>query len=462
VKVLAAPRILWRAAVLLAGLLCAGAAVAAAQPAAAPRAPADSSFESYIAGLRDSSHAFFMGDTLAFDTTGTDSLDRLFRAHPELAPQRAGGEYDDRRMGGENSPLLRINTKEGLYAGARLQLGGTGRWPGGLSGMAGWSFRLHESRFAAGWSRTVGGDNWALSGHISAYRSTEGIDAAQVEPDPLLEGPQPRARRDEMYFRREGWRARALLRTRTLAFEAQYRDEQAHWLEYPGTDSGPVYSPGLPGLGATYVPANRVVPGTVRALAGTVALGSQATDGLLKARFEHAGFGGKFDFNRTRVSAARLLRLGSVGLLALQAEWSAADSGAPYQELSFAGGSTALQGYPAGFLCGRQMYLGRATLLVGPDILASLKVKHPAWLPLSLGLFAETGAVPALQPGDGLNPRRPSGGSWASDVGVGLWYRPGLPDPFNYVKLSAAVPVGPFGDHKVRWTLAWGRLLDWF
>jgi hypothetical protein len=437
--------------------LSCGAARAQAGPGpsgASGGSAADSSLGAYLSSLRDSTHAFFAGDTLAFDTTATDSLDRVFREHPELAPKRARGEYDDRRQGSENSPLLRLNRLEGLFLGSRLQLHGTQGWPGALSAATGRSFGLHEGRYALGWTRAFGDEERTLSLHLSAYRSTEYLDARQVEPEPLMAGPELRARRDEMNYRREGWRARAVLRTTWLALEGQYRDEQAHPLDYPGGFSELL-------LNGTALD-RRSAPGTVRALGAAVALGAQGVDGLLKAGFEHAGLGGRFEFNRVRVDAARLFRVGSSGLLALQAEWSAADSGAPAQERFYAGGSTALQGYPVGALAGRQMYLGRATLLLGPDVLASARIPHPKWLPLSLALFAETGAVPEVPPGGGLSPRKPAGDAWASDVGVGLWYRPGLPDPFGYLKFSAALPVGPRSDHKVRWTLTWNRLLDWF
>jgi hypothetical protein len=436
-------------------VLAQGTAGGPAPPAPPPaNAAADTSLDAYLSGLRDSTHVFFRGDTLVFDTTATDSLDRLYRQHPELAPRQPRGEFDARRAGSENSPLMRIDEVEGLYTGARLQLNGSGRGPGALAGTAGWSFGLHEARYALGWTRSFGGEDRALAVHLSAYRSTQGLDAAQVEPEPLLAGPRLPAARDELWFRREGWRARALARTRWLAFEASYRDEQAHPLEYPGSFSGLLVN-GSP-------QDRRSLPGTVRALGAAVALGSRGVDGLLRAGFEHAGLGGKFEFDRVRVNAARMFRIGSVGLLALQAEWSSADSGAPAQERFYAGGASALQAYQVGALAGRQMYLGRATLLLGNDVLALAHVPHPRWLPLSLGLFAETGAVPDLPPGAGLSPRKPRGDAWASDVGVGLWYRPGLPDPLSYLKFSASMPVGPHNDHRVHWTLTWGRLLDWF
>ena len=430
-----------------------GTAPAGSAAAARPAAP-DTGLDAYLASLADSTHAFFRGDTLTFDSTGTDSLERLYRQHPELGPKQPRGEYDDRRAGSENSPLVRVNRLEGVVSAARAQLNGTGKGPGALSATAGWSFGLHEARYALGWTRAFGDEDRSLSVHASAYRSTERLDIAQVEPDPLVAGPRLEPRRDELCFRREGWQARALLRTGWLAVEGRYRDEQAHPLPYPGGFDGPLIS----GTAAD----RRSTPGTVRALGGAVALGAQGTDGLLKVGFEHAGMGGAFTFNRVRVDAARLVRVGSLGLLAVQAEWSAADTGAPAQERFYAGGSTALQGYPAGSLAGRQMYLGRAVLLLGSDVLATAHLPHPRWLPLSLALFGETGAAPEVPADRGLSPTRPRGAAWASDAGVGLWYRPGLPDPGSYLKLSAAVPLGPASDGRVRWTLTWNRLLDWF
>lgn len=438
-------------AAVVAGLLTL-AAGGEARAQAAPAAP-DTSFQSYLASLADSSRAVFGSDTLEFDTTGVDSLGRFYTEHPELAP-RTPRDFDPRAQGSENAPVTRLSRAEGQFAGARLQLNGIERGPGALSLEGGYSFGQKQGRYAMGFTRAVRTDDLAFSAHLSAYRSTDHLDALQAEPDPIFRSPRLVDRPTSVKFRRDGWRARALLQRRLFSLEGTWRDEQAHTMGYPGGFDYYL-------LGGT-PDSRRAVPGTVRALAGSVALGASPEDGMFKARYEHAGFGGKFEFNRVRVDLGRTFRVGSSVLFGFQAEWSAADSGAPAQELSYAGGGHGLQGYDVGAIQARQLYLGRAVALIGPDILQTLRIPHPSLLTLSLALFAEVGAAPVLKGGDGIRPQKPAGGDWVSDVGIGLWHGPGIIDPNAYLKLSAAVPVGPRSDHKVKWAFTWTRMLDWF
>ncbi len=433
-------------------VLAAAALAGGARAQSAPSA-ADTSFHSYLGGLSDSSRAMFGADTLDFDTTGVDSLGRYYAAHPELAPHTPR-DFDPRSQGSENAPVSRLSRVEGQFVGARLQLNGIERGPGALSLEGGYSFGQKQGRYAVGLTRAFRTEDQAFSLHLSGFRSTEHRDALQAEPDPGFRSPRLVQRPGDLAYRREGWRARALLQRRLFALEGTFRDEQAHSMGYPGDFKYYLLS-GTP-------ESRRAAAGTVRSLGGMLAFGASPEDGLIKARFDHAGFGGKFEFNRARLDLGRIFRVGSSALFALQAEWSAADSGAPAQELSYAGGGHGLQGYDAGALQARQLYLGRATAVFGPDILASLKIPHPSLLTLSLALFAEAGAAPALEPGDGLSPRKPAGGDWVSDVGAGLWYGPGLLDPEACMKLSAAVPLGPRSDHKVKWAFTWTRVLDWF
>lgn len=421
-------------------------------PPAPPPAP-DSSLHRYMSGLADSSHTWFGSDTLDFDTTGVDSLGKLYTEHPELAP-RQSRDYDPKAQGSENAPLVRVSAVERPFAGARLQLNGIERGPGALSLEGGYALGIKESRFAAGLTRAFSSNDMAFSAHLSAYRSTSHFDAVEVEPDPTFEGPRWKLRSAGLEDRREGWRARALLRTRSFALQGTWRDEQAHTLEYPGGFGGYLLS----GTPAT----RKTAPGTLRSLAASIGIGRQSVDALLRGEIEHAGFGGKFEFNRARLGVGRVFRIGVAALLGLEAEWSAADSGAPSQEQFYAGGSNSLSGWEFGSLQARQLYLGRATLVFGPDVLTSLRIPHPAILPISFATFVDVGAAPVLEASDGLSPRSPSSGDWRTSAGLGLWYAPGIPDPATYIKLSAAVPIGPQSDHRVKWSLTWSRLLDWF
>lgn len=427
--------------------------LAAARPGGAAPAASDTSLHRYISGLADSSHAWFGSDTLDFDTTGVDSLGRLYTAHPELAP-RPLRNYDPRASEGENAPVVRLSALERPFAGARLQLNGIERGPGALSLEGGYAVGIKESRFAGGLTRAYSNDVLALSAHLSAYRSTLHFDAFQVEPDPDFEGPRLVLRSLGLQDRREGWRARALVRTRLLAVQGVWRDEQAHDLKYPSGFKDYLLS-GTPA-------SRRASPGTLRSLTASVGLGRQAVDGVLRAEIEHAGFGGRFEYNRIRVGAGRIFRVGESALLGIQAEWSGADSGAPAQEQFYAGGAHSLSGWAFGSLQARQLYLGRATLLLGPDVLASLHIPHPALLPLSFATFVDVGAAPDLEPANGLSPKAPAGGDWRTSVGLGLWYSPGLVDPSSFIKLTAAQPIGPRSDHRLKWSLAWSRVLDWF
>ena len=257
-----------------------------------------------------------------------------------------------------------------------------------------------------------------------------------------------------MLYRREGWRARTLLQLRGVALETGFRDEQAHALA-PGRE----FRDGV--LSGTIL-SRLPIPGTARVLGGTLGLGTNVWNGRVRLSFDHGGFGGRFDFNRVRVEIGKGFRLWSFGIAGVQAEWAAADSGTPPQELFYIGGNRTLQGYPKGSVQARQLYLLRGQAALGDDILRTIHVPHPPFLAFSLGLFAETAAAPALDPGHGLGPERPRGGDWISDVGVGLWHRPGMLDPLSFLKFNAAIGVGKYTSHKVRYVLTFSRVVDWF
>jgi len=213
---------------LLAGALCVSAALLP-RLARAEGAPADTSLTRYLSGLSDSTHAYFKGDSMSFDTTGVDSLARYYQLHPEAAPKQPR-DYDPKRGASENAPLVRVTGVEGVVSGARVQLNGIERGPGALSAMVSRAWALHEGRYAVGWTRAASTAAWALSGHVSMYRSTEGLDALEVEPDGDFDAPRTVTRPGSLLFRREGWRLRGLFRTHAAALQLQFRDEQAHAL----------------------------------------------------------------------------------------------------------------------------------------------------------------------------------------------------------------------------------------
>src|SRR5262249_7370488 len=92
-----------------------------------------------------------------------------------------------------------------------------------------------------------------------------------------------------------------------------------------------------------------------------------------------------------------------------------------------------------------------------------LRAPLPAWLPLQVGAFAATGsawghdasgavAVPSARDW-------PHRSEWLSEAGVGLAWRPGLPDPLSVLRVEYAIPIGADG-RDAKLTVSYHRVVN--
>ena len=105
------------------------------------------------------------------------------------------------------------------------------------------------------------------------------------------------------------------------------------------------------------------------------------------------------------------------------------------------------------------MALAKLDLIGAQDLLALLRIPHPAALPLQGALFAASGAMWGRDPYTGTVVRGgdwPDRRDWLSEAGVSLLYNSAL---FPTLHLSYAWPIGPRAGEG-RWSVSFSRPLD--
>jgi hypothetical protein len=173
-------------------------------------------------------------------------------------------------------------------------------------------------------------------------------------------------------------------------------------------------------------------------------------------RFEARGQatidGGDFDYRRLRARLAGDLGLGRVASLVPELEYGRLWGDAIPQASFFLGGTANLRSLESRSFAGTGRGLGRLDLIFAPDLLSLAHLPHPAFLPIQGGLFAGSSAVWGRDPFGGPGSAEngwPDRGAWRSEVGVSLLYRPGLPDPSQFLRIDYARAVGPGDAHKL-------------
>jgi hypothetical protein len=162
--------------------------------------------------------------------------------------------------------------------------------------------------------------------------------------------------------------------------------------------------------------------------------------------------GSDFEYRRTRVAASGDIGLGSWGTIVPQVAYGRLTGEAVPQASFYLGGSRSIRSLSAGSRGGTGYAVGRLDVIGVTDVLETLHVPHPAFLPLQLGAFTAAGAVWGVDPFGG--PTRsgtdwPSSGDWVSEAGVSLIYQPGIPDPTTLIRVNYAVALGPAWESNV-------------
>jgi hypothetical protein len=428
-----------RAAARVGALALALAAALAAAPAAAQTAaaPAADSLGLFLQDLADSTDAYFGGRSVAFDTTGLDSL---LGARWNEARRRGG------RLGFRGLPVLLYHRATGVRLGAIGEI--IGPFPGVLRLGAEYGFSDQGGRYQVGWRGTL-------------WRSPQ----ARWRPDRFARariGDGPRVDLEVAYARE------------TLPFMPEHagRDYGGFQAFLAGTDEQDVYERrggeaaligwagdwrlslgirhaaeramplatdwSLLGRPEDVVPVDPAREETYTEPFGGVAFSRPDWDvmGMLDAR------GGGAERWRLRAALGKGFDLPGDLRAVLQGEAGAAPADAPRQRRFELGGARAVPSLQYGYGGGDHLLLASVALISGRDLLRRVGLRPPDFLVLQPELYAQAAAAwddPARRD---VVFATPPGGAWQGTAGFALLYPLGFPDPGNYFKVVFGWPVG--------------------
>ena len=436
-------------------------AVLVALAARAPRAhaqalaPSDSLLHAYVHSMSDSTDAWYGAAASPVDTAGLDSALAAGLARPR---GRQGGSGSNSARRGQHfswSPALGFNRADGGQLGAGLTLHLP--LPGQLSGRAQYTTGTHDLLGEGAW-----GTSWAvprlrsrLSFRIAAGRWSEAFDRDHYDPaystfKALLHGNDR-----HHYLRRDGFTSTLRLGGEAGLASIGWRDQLESSLPY--TTSWTLFG-GDPKL--TY--NSPAAFGRARELS----LQGDATIPHTRFRVNVAHWtseprlGSDFRYRRTRVTIGGDVSLGQHLALVPQATYGRLRGEALSQDAFFLGGATSLRTLERNQLAGTGQAFARVDLILVDDLRRLLHLPLPAWLPVQAGVFAASGslwgrdalrgaATPTLRDW----PRR---SDWLSEVGGGLAWRPGVPDPLAALRFEYTLPIGADA-RTAKFTLAFQR-----
>jgi len=156
--------------------------------------------------------------------------------------------------------------------------------------------------------------------------------------------------------------------------------------------------------------------------------------------------GSDFRYRRTRVIVGGDLSLGRHVALVPQATYGRLRGQVLPQEAWFLGGVKNLRTLERNELSGTGRAFARMDLLLVDQLGALLHLPLPAWMPLQVGAFAASGALWGHDAATGTAVASPRDGprreDWLSEVGLGLSWRYGIPDPLSALRFEYALPIG--------------------
>jgi hypothetical protein len=147
--------------------------------------------------------------------------------------------------------------------------------------------------------------------------------------------------------------------------------------------------------------------------------------------------GSDFEYRRVRAAAGLDVSLGRVASFVPQFAWARQTGDELPQAAFYLGGYGMLRSLPRNQLGGTGVALARLDLIGAQDLLALLRIPHPAALPLQGGVWPD---------------RR----DWLSEAGVSLLYSTAM---FPTLHCSYAWPIGPRGGEG-RWSVSFSRPFD--
>ena len=429
---------------LLACGLAASTPANASDPASA--AP-DSTLDGFLDQLADSTSQYFGVTAAPADTAGLDSALAYGLAHPHAPRARLRPSFN---------PDFSFNRVDGpVYTlGARL---GRASEVGELRAGASYASGPNDVLWQAHWTKLFGGEDGPWRFSAGGGLETETLDREPpnmwlVAASAFLIGND-----SQHYLRSEGFGCELQRELSFARLGVRYRDMD----ESPIATSAGWNLFHRPLSPYDNLPAFR---GRARELEYAANLRVDPLPIEAEAIYQTSGhgIGSDFEYRRTRVAASGNLGVGPWATLVPQVLYGRLTGQAVPQASFYLGGPNSLRSLPSGARGGTDYTLARIELIGADDVLETLHIPHPAFLPLQLGAFAGAGAVWGEDPFGG--PTRsggawPDASHWVSEAGVSVIYQPGIPNPTSLVRLHCAWPLGP-GGGPARFSLSFSPAMD--
>lgn len=437
-------------------LACATFAGLAAAPAAhAQGAPADTTIDAYVRAMADSTDAFFGLTAAAPDTAGLDSALSVGLAKPPGAASGPGFPLKPRL-----APRYAFNRALGAVLGGSVGVGASRGW-GSVSGWAdyanGPNFWLGGGNYSKRWGGAEDEDlNWGLG--LGVARGFTSFDRDHW--DRLFDSSYALLYGNDRnhYYRTDGVTAAMTFGRNGRWGSLSYRNQ----LESPlvTTASWNLFR------AEPAVFENRAAA-FGRASEAKLALGGRVPRWpvTIEGQWWAAGgpLGGDFDYSRGRVAAGAAFPLGRLFALLPQAHYGRVSGDVTPQNAFYLGAGPGLRVAEGKSLAGSGATGAALELLLQDDVFHALGLREPPTFPIQLSVFAGLGATWGYDPVSGAalatNTWWPESREWQPEAGASVLYRPGIPQPDYFVRVSWAVPIGP-GNREPRVALSLGTALS--
>jgi len=408
--------------------------------------PADTSLESFLELLADSTDRYFGVAAAAPDTAGLDSLLLWALAHPQTRRKLPVVTYPTFAFNRVDGPLWGL----GVAGGHSRRGGRIGLNASYAAGPNAWRWRgLFQKR----WEHpTV---DWTL--RVEAGRESDVLDPDRTGSSlatmrALLWGTDRRH-----YLWREGVELNFAAETPLWRVGAGYREQEEKPLR---TTTTWTLSHGDLTIIDNYPAASGIVREYEASGTWVLPVVPFTLEGV--HRVSSKSLGSDFDYQRGKITASGKIGVGRFATLVPQFAYGRLWGDVIPQASLFLGGTRTLRSVPGSALGGAGLALARMDLLGARDLLEMAHLPHPAMFPIQGGVFIGTGAVWGKDPYGG--PTRPGTDwpareLWISEAGVSLFYQPGVPEPGGFLRLSYAWPLGP-GYGSRRLLVSYTRALD--
>jgi hypothetical protein len=259
------------------------------------------------------------------------------------------------------------------------------------------------------------------------------------------------------YLRRQGYLLRLVRETPAWRVGAAWRDQKEIPLATTATWT-------LTGADPAVIDNLAAAGGRVHELEYTLGVRWPVLRGWSEVEHATSGdaLGSDFEYRRTRGASGLELPLGRSVSLVPQAEYGRLSGQMTPQAAFYLGGWHSLRNLHRDEKGGTGLALARLDVIWTADVLEVARIPHPEAFPIQVGAFGGVGAVWGEDPYGGptvAGTDWPEDREWYPEAGLSLLYRPGLPEPNAYLRLSYAVGLGP-REHDGRWSIQYTRPLD--